>query len=176
MKIDVTKISGYDAMTPEQKIEALVSYEVDDNKNLLSQRNSEIAAKKKKIEELEAELASKRTADEQAEAERKAAEQAREESFKKVQRENFVLKNAAKYISLGYSEENATKTAEALADGDLETVFSMQKEYSDNLKTRLQEELLKGVTPPQGKQTGTNKDDLDAMSDADYYKYLKGQK
>lgn len=176
MKIDVTKISGFDEMTPEQKIEALTSFEIDDNKSLLSQRNSEIAAKKKKIEELEAELASKRTADEQAEAERKANELALQETFKQVQRENFVLKNAAKYIALGYSEENANKTAEALADGDLETVFSMQKEYADNLKTRLQEELLKGVTPPQGKQTGINKDDLDAMSDADYYKYVKGQK
>ena len=90
MKIDVSKIEGFDSMTAEQKVEALTSYEYDDNKALLSQRNAENAAKKKEIEDLKAQLAAKMTADEKAEAERLEAEKAREEELKSLRRQVVV--------------------------------------------------------------------------------------
>ena len=173
MKIDVSKIEGFDSMTAEQKVEALTSYEYDDNKALLSQRNAENAAKKKEIEDLKAQLAAKMTADEKAEAERMEAEKAREEELKSLRRQVFVSNTAAKYIGLGYTAENAKKTAEALADGDLDTVFNIQSEFQNNLKATLTAEALKGTLPPQGKQGNPDHPDFDSMSDSEYYTYLQ---
>lgn len=175
MKIDVTKIEGFDSMTAEQKVEALTAFEYDDNKALLSQRNAEAAAKKKEIEDLKAKLAAKMTADEKAEADRLAADKAKDEELKALRRQVFISDNAAKYAGLGYSPEDARKTAEALADGDLDTVFAQQKAYADNLRASIVAEALKGTTPPQGKQTKPEAPDLDSMSDADYYKYLRSK-
>lgn len=175
MKIDVTKIEGYADMTAEQKIAALEAYEYDDNKSLLSQKNAENAAKKKEIEDLKAQLAAKMTADEKAEAERTERERAKDDELKALRREVFVSNNAAKYVGMGYSSEDAKKTAEALADGDLDTVFNMQTAYFNNLKSNLTAEALRGVTPPQGMQTNPDTPDLDSMSDAEYYKYMRNK-
>lgn len=176
MKIDVSKIEGYESMTAEQKVAAFEAFEYDDNKGLLSQRNAENAAKKKEIEDLKAQLAAKMTADEKAEAERVAKEKARDDELKALRRQVFVSDNAAKYVGLGYSAEDAKKTAEALADGDLDTVFNMQTAFYNNLKATLTAEALKGTTPPQGKQTGNETPDFDAMSDTEYYTYIQRMK
>lgn len=173
MKIDVSKIEGYESMTAEQKVEALTAYEYDDNKALLSQRNAENAAKKKEIEDLKSQLQAKMTADEKAEAERVEREKARDEELKLLRRQVFVSDNAAKYTALGYSADDAKKTAEALADGDLDTVFNMQTAFYNNLKATLTAEALKGTTPPQGKQTNPETPDFDSMSDSEYYNYMR---
>ena len=54
-KIDVSKIEGYDTMTPEEKLAALESFEYEDNateleryKNAVTKANSEAADWKKK--------------------------------------------------------------------------------------------------------------------------------
>ena len=55
MKIDVTKIEGYENMSPEEKLAALEAFEYEDNaseleryKNAVSKANSEAAEWKKK--------------------------------------------------------------------------------------------------------------------------------
>ena len=54
-KIDITKIEGYDKMTPEEKLAALEAFEYEDNfselekyKNAASKANSEAAEWRKK--------------------------------------------------------------------------------------------------------------------------------
>ena len=57
-KVDVTKIEGYDKMTPEEKIKALEAYETEDpdmsgyvKKEVFDKTASELAAKKKELTE-----------------------------------------------------------------------------------------------------------------------------
>jgi len=69
MKIDVTKISGYDSMSAEEKVAALESYDANVvSKDVFDKTASDLAAKKK-------ELAAHLSAEEQAkEADREARE------------------------------------------------------------------------------------------------------
>ena len=54
MKIDVTKIEGYESMTPEQKLQALEEYELDGfvDKKVFDKTSSELASLKKQHKEL----------------------------------------------------------------------------------------------------------------------------
>ena len=53
---------------------------------------------------------------------------------------------------MGYDSNLAQSTAEALAKGDMDTVFKNQKTHADNREKALRTELLKGTpTPAAGK-------------------------
>ena len=89
-------------------------------KNAFNKASSEVAEYKHKLQE--------HLSDE----EKKSSEQA--DLLKQLQEENAAFKrqsaiaeNRAKFISFGYAEDLAQKTAEALFDGDLETVFANHK-------------------------------------------------
>lgn len=70
-KIDITKIEGYDKMTPEEKLAALEAFEYEDNfselekyKNAASKANSEAAEWRKKHNALLSEEEQKKQANE----------------------------------------------------------------------------------------------------------------
>ena len=57
MKLDLTKIEGYDKMTPEEKLKALEQYDVPDpdftgyvKKDMYDKTASELAEKKKQLQ------------------------------------------------------------------------------------------------------------------------------
>ena len=71
-KIDITKIEGYDKMTPEEKLAALEAFEYEDNfselekyKNAASKANSEAAEWRKKHNALLSEEEQKKQANEE---------------------------------------------------------------------------------------------------------------
>lgn len=141
MKIDVTKIAGYETMTADERIKALEEFEFDDNsaeikkltdenknfKTLISNANSEAAEWKKKYR------------DTLSESERLKAEQ--EEQYQTLLNENKELKTKSKveeyakqYIARGYDVELANETAKALVDGDMDKVFANENTFTEALK------------------------------------------
>lgn len=143
MKIDVAKIEGYETMTAEEKLAALEQYEFEDNsadvgklKNLLNKANSEAADYKHKLQE-------KMSADERKEAERLETEKAMKEKLAALEEEKTISTFKASYLSLGYPEELATSSAEAMAKGDMATVFANQKTHNDTQKSATIAEMLK---------------------------------
>lgn len=132
-KIDVSKIEGYEAMSPEEKIAALTAFEFD----VPTSGSAEIDRYKAAVSKANAEAASykQQLREKQTEAERAAADAA--EAARKVQEELTTLRAEkaiagykAKYLSMGYSEELAASTAEALQRLDLETVFANQEAFN----------------------------------------------
>lgn len=147
-KIDVTQIEGYAEMSPEDKLKVLESYDIPDpdytgyvKKDIFDKTASELAGAKKQLRE-------KMTEDEQAkqrEQEERADLQAK---YDKLLRENIVAKNKAKLISLGYDEKLADETAEAMADGDMDKVFTNQKKHLDSVEKRVRADALKDTPKP----------------------------
>lgn len=130
-KIDINAIEGYEALSPEQKIEALLNFEFAEQNNseeitklktALSKSNSEAADWKRQYRE-------KLTEQERAEAERAEAEKSLKEELNQYRREKTVMSYKDKYRSLGYSDELAQATAQAMADGDTDAVFANQKAF-----------------------------------------------
>lgn len=147
-KVDVTKIEGYDKMTPEEKIKALEAYETEDpdmsgyvKKEVFDKTASELAAKKK-------ELTEKLTEDEQKKIKEQEEREELENKYNKLLHETEVSKNKAKLLGMGYDEKLAEETAEAMASGEMDKVFANQKKHLDAFEKKVRAEALKNTPKP----------------------------
>lgn len=164
-KIDVTKIEGYESMTPEQKLAALEAYEYDDNlaeleryKNATSKANSEAAEWKKKHNQLLSEEEQKKIATEEELASIK-------NEVETLRKDKAIASNKAKLVALGYDESLADETAAAIVSGDTEKVFANQKKFLDLKEKALRKELLEDTPSPAPGAGGNTltKDDFKKM-------------
>ena len=140
MKIDVSKIDGFEAMSAEDKLAALMGYEFEEPKApdanaevtklkaALSKANSEAADWKRQFRD-------KQTEQERAEAERAENEKAMQEELASLRRGKVVDEYAKKCMGMGYDAELAAECAEAMADGRFNDVFAAQQKFME-AKTR----------------------------------------
>ena len=152
-------IENYDTMTAEEKLSALEKMEVKEPNDTESKKwktqydrtAHELAENKKALKNLQEQLNSRLSEDElaKAEAERLSAERDRE--LEALKREVAVSKTTAQYIALGYSQELAESTANALYDNDFETVTANAGAYRDALEQTLRASIVKSNPTPDSK-------------------------
>lgn len=169
MKIDTAKIENFDSLTPEQKVEALLNLEIEEakpdytgyvKKELFDKTASEVAKlKKEAFDRLDEEAKKKAIADEELNNLR--ARNAELEKDAKVARFK------ASCLANGYSDELAQKTAEALADGDMDTVFANQQKFLSEHDKKVKADMLGNTpTPPAGSgTTGRTAEDIMKIAD-----------
>ena len=121
--------------TEPAKAEKPDNAEVEKLKRLLSKANSEAASYKEQ-------LRAKQTADEREKAERAEQEQAMREELETLRKEKRVSDYTGKCLALNMDAELAGKTATALADGDMDSVFDCLKAFVEATTTRLNNEAL----------------------------------
>jgi hypothetical protein len=132
MKVDTSKINGFEEMSAEEKLNAVLEYEidvpnVDKLKEAISKANSEAAGFKKQLRE------------KQSEEEIKAAQAAeeREELLRKVEeltKEKTIKQYESSYLTIGYDADMAKQNAEALYSGNFDVVFANQKDFIEAQK------------------------------------------
>ena len=146
---------------PEDKSE-----EIEKLKNALSKSNSEASAFKKQLR------------DKMDEDQRKAEED--KESREKLQNERDALlrrvtisDNKAKLLALGYAEDLAMETAEAMVDGDTEKVFANQQKHLVAVEKKLRSDLIKDTPKPDGgnSSNAVTKEQLRGMSVQERFQY-----
>lgn len=170
--MNVNNIEGYAEMTLEQKVAALEAYEPDMTgyvkKSVYDKAASDLAKAKQTIK------------DHMTEDEAKAAEAAEKHAtllarLEQLEHEKAVSGYTASYLAMGYDEKLAKSTAEALAKGDMDTVFKNQKLHADAREKALRTELLK-QTPPPAAGTGDaklTKEDTRKMTLAELAKFAE---
>ena len=171
---DLLKDTYKEGMTVEEINKALEgielptdnSAEIDRLKAALSKSNSEAADYKKQLRE-------KMSAEEL-----KAKEDAEkiEELIKErdaLLKEKTISGYKAKYLSLGYDENLANETAEALANGELDKVFANQKKHNESVEKKIRADVLKETPKPEGGNGSDEitKEKFSKMSIAEQYKY-----
>lgn len=166
MKIDVTKIEGYENMTAEEKLSALENFEIEEKqeegnkwKAALDKATAEAAKFKKELRE-------KQTEAERLEAERKEAEEEKDKRIAELEKRNLLADQKSNFLKVGYSEELAEKSAQAMVDGDFSTVFANLGTFISERDKKKEAELLdktKRPTGGSGSQTVT-KEQFDKMS------------
>lgn len=115
-------------------------------KSLLEKANSEAADYKKKWKAASSEH--DRKAIEEAEQKAQA-----EEELKNLRRENKVSKYEKQYLAQKYDPKDAFDIAEALCDGDMDTVFKIQQKHDDEVRKSIKAEIMKDMpAPPSGNQ------------------------
>lgn len=166
MKIN---IENYENMTPEEKLAALEAYDPEKDgfvsKATFDKASSEVASYKKQLRE--------KQSDEEAKAAKDAEERAELIArLEELEREKAVNAYVTSYLAMGYDEKAAKSSAEALAKGDMETVFTIQKTHNENREKALRAEILKETPPPAaGKDTAMKKEDFAKLSLAEKQKF-----
>ena len=94
------------------------------------------------------------SAQEQASIDKAEKEAEREEKYNQLLRENQISKYVRQYMKQGYSEELATKAAEAMYDGDTDALFNVQTEATTAIIKQKESEWLKS-RPDVNAGTGT---------------------
>ncbi len=139
------KIENYETMTPEEKLAALEAYDPEKDgfvsKATFDKTATEAADYKKQLRAKQSDEEAKAA----KEAEERAALMAR---LEELEREKTVGVYTNSYLALGYDEKTAKASAEALAKGDMETVFANQKTHNETREKALRAELLKQTPPP----------------------------
>lgn len=167
MKIN---IENYENLTPEEKLAAWEAYDPEKN-GFVSKATFD--KKASEASELGKQLRAKQT-DEEAKAAKDAEERATLLArVEELEREKTVNAYTTSYLGLGYDEKMAKATAEALAKGDMETVFANQKTHNDTREKALRAEFLKSTPPPAGggADKGIKKEDFAKMSLAEQAKF-----
>lgn len=123
------------AKTEHAKAEKPDTAEVEKLKRLLSKANSDAAEWKRQLRE-------KQNAEERAAAERAEQEQAMREELETLRKEKRVSDYTGKCLALNMDADLAGKTANALADGDMDSVFDCLKAFVEATTTRLNNEAL----------------------------------
>lgn len=152
MNIDTSTIEGFEGMTAEQKVEALLKVEVPEKvdlagyvkKDLFDKTASELAEAKKAAK-------AKMTEEEAAAAERDAKWAEMEAKLKDLETEKTISTYKASYLAMpGFDEKLAEDTAKALADGDMKTVFANQQKANAAYEKKLRAEMVKQDPKPDG--------------------------
>lgn len=150
--ISTEGIEGFDSMTAEQKVEALLKVEVPDKvdlagyvkKDLFDKTASELAEAKKAIK-------AKMTDDEAAKAQADADRKALEDKYTELLRKSTIAEHTARFIAMpGYDEKLARETAEALFDGNMDQVLENQQKANAAYEKKLRADLVKQDPKPDG--------------------------
>ena len=124
-----------DAKTEPVKDEKPENAEIAKLKAALSKASSDAAEWKRQLREKQSET-------ERAAAERAEQEQAMREELETLRKEKRVSDYTGKCLALNMDAELAGKTAAALADGDMDSVFDCLKAFVEATTTRLNNEAL----------------------------------
>ena len=140
-----------EGMTVEEITLALADRNLLDASEVEKQVNNRTAAQKRLLD-----AANKKLAEAQKKSTYAGSENAEllarvatlEETIKASDRAAAIAKDTASYVALGYSQELAQSTAEALADGDTAKVNANMAAFIAQKTQSIREELMKGTPAP----------------------------
>lgn len=156
-KTNVTETMGIVPKTDEPKAETKTAEEMyaellAENKRMkkaFDKASSEAADYKKQL------MATKSDA-EKLSMEKAERDAALKEELEALRKESKVNKFAKSFMACGYTEEMATKAAEAQYSGDTDELFRIQKAHNENMAKQIRADIMKTMPVPA---TG-NDDDI----------------
>lgn len=173
MKIDFSSIEGFENMTVEEKLAALEALELPEpdytgwvKKDVADKYASEAAGYKKQLRE-------KMSQDDQKAAQQEEEMAAVKAELEALRQEKAITDLTKRWMGVGYSEELATATAKASAEGDMDAVFKNHVKFLADREKALKAEILKSTpTPPAGAgEKKTTKEDFAKMTLAEKQKF-----
>ena len=179
MKIDTSRIDGFDSMSPEEKVNALMGLDIEDyseeNRKLKAQvdtYSSEIAAHKKKEKERMSE-------DERIKAETEEEMAKLKKDYAELLEKSQLASYVAQYKALGYDDDLANDTAKATLKGNFEKVIANQMKFNEALEKRVKADVLKNTPHPEDNGVGNKaktKEDLAKMTPQERFKFSQEHK
>lgn len=149
MAINTGNIEGFDAMTAEQKVEALLKLEVV-GKDVFDKKASEAADLGRKLQAKLSDDEKAKEAKEQTERENAEKYADLERRFNDLTKKNTIAEYTARFLGQGYDKALAEDTAKALADGDMAKVFANGEKFKADLEKKIKADIMKNNPHPGG--------------------------
>lgn len=174
MKIDVTTIQGYEEMTPEQKIEALTAFEMEEPdytgyilKDEYNKMKAQFDKAASELAEMKKQYKARLTDEEQKQAEHDEELETLRQKVQLMEQETAIAEIKANYISMGYDEELATDTARATVEGDNKRIFANHKKFLEAHDKAFEANLIANTPRPEGSSQATpiTKEEIMAIKD-----------
>lgn len=153
MKIDTSTIQGFDGMTAEQKLAAVLGMDMPEPDMTGWVKKDVFDAKASEAANLSKQLKAKMTDEEAAKAAEAASRQELEDKYNELLKRTTISDYKAKYLAMGYDEKLAADTAQAMADGNIEKVFANGEKFKAEMEKRIRADVLK-ETPRPGADNG----------------------
>lgn len=154
-KIDPSKIEGFDNLSADEKVAALLNQEIEVEqtepadvtklKTSLSKANSEAAEYRRLLRE-------KQTEAERAEADRAEREKALQDELASYRDKERISSYKAQLMSAGVDSETADLMAKSLPEGVADEYFLATKSFLDNQRQKL---LTESINKQPGLSVGT---------------------
>lgn len=156
MKIDTTKIEGFDKMTAEEQKEALLAYEfeetppkpdnskgeIDKLKQALSKANSEAADWKRQLRERQTQAEREEAERKEQEAAAEAQRQAMRDELEQYKQKERVARDTSELLKIGFDATTAETMAKSLPDGVNADFYTALGTFFDTQKQKYQIEAL----------------------------------
>lgn len=156
--LDTSKIEKFAELTPEEQVKALLAMEIPDEVDLSKFVSKEIFDKKaselaKLSREKQEQMSDEQKAQQEREQEMQTLRDAiaeRDAKISAIEKDLKIRDNKAKFLALGYEEKQADEAAKAMADGNMEKVFSIQQKFQESYAKKVEEDLMNKTTKPGG--------------------------
>lgn len=168
-QIDVTQIAGFEEMTAEQKLEAVMKLDVPEKVDLSGYvKKSVFDAKAAEASDLSKKLKGKMTEDEQKQAEiAEAAEAAAKEKetmlarIAELEKNNEIRECTIGFSGLGFDATLSADAANQFEAKDRVKFFVTMKKFLENYRKAIEKELMDKTPGPGGNAgKGGEEDDL----------------
>lgn len=150
--IDTSSIEGFETMTADQKVEALLGVQIPEQVDTTGMiQKTQFDRVSSELAEAKRQLKSKMTDDEAAKAANDQQIADMQAEIQQLKLEKMESAYKAKYLAMpGFDEKLAEDTAKAMAAGDMDKVFANQAKANVAYEKSLRAELMKSNPRPDG--------------------------
>ena len=172
-KIDTSSIDGYDAMSAEEKLAALESFEYDDNATKLEQTKAAFDRASKEVADMKKKLNQQLSDEERKKQENEEAISQMQQELEELKREKYSNLYKAKALGLGIDEKTAGTISESLVEGKIEEVFDAFGKFLKTHDHEIEVNLLKETprAPGSDGETTMTKDEFKKLDAGERYKF-----
>lgn len=154
-QIDTSTIEGFDAMSAEEKVTALLGFQYDDGADKLKAAEDNAAKLKAAVDKATSEAAgykkqlnASKTEEERAKLETEEAMKAMQDELAALKQEKRLADAKTVFLGGGFDETDAADAASAFVDGDLSKMASALKKYRDAIVTKTKHDLMANNPKP----------------------------
>lgn len=172
MNIDTSSIAGFDSMTAEEKVSALLAFQYDDGADKIKAAEENAAKMKAAFDKASSEAAGYKKQLNASKSEEELKRQESEETLKAMQeklaeyeqREKISTAKAA-FLGGGFDETTAADAANAFITGDIEKMSAAVKKFRESIEVSTKSKLMGSNPKPESgaKTDDDGKDDSIAV-------------
>lgn len=148
-KIDLTQFENYETLSAEDKLKLLEEFEYDDGEEKYKKTKEALDKATKEAGDWRKKYNSKLTDEEKKKDENEQKILDMQTELDQMKAEKTKAEYYSQFVAQGYTEELAKSSAEAMASGDMATVFANNKIFSEALQEKIKSEKMHTTPKPK---------------------------